>query len=179
MKWLILLGLLASLSLLVSQMARAGELPKVGEGAPDFDLPDQNGVRHNLGEFAGKWLVLYFYPKDDTPGCTQEACAFRDDLHKLAALGAQVVGISVDASDSHAEFAKKYHLPFPLLADKSAEVAARYGALMNLWLFKFAKRYTFLIDPQGKIVKVYTKVETSRHSTEIIEDLQQLAAKEK
>lgn len=179
MKWLILLGLLASLSLWVSQMARAAELPKIGEPAPGFDLPDQNGVRHNLGEFAGKWLVLYFYPKDDTPGCTQEACAFRDDMHKLAAMGAQVVGISVDDSESHAEFAKKYHLPFPLLADKSAEVAARYGALTNLWLVKFAKRYTFLIDPQGKIAKVYEKVETSRHSTEIIDDLRQLAAKEK
>jgi len=179
MKWLILLGLLASLSFLVSQMVSAAELPKAGEPAPDFELPDQDGVRHNLSSFAGKWLVLYFYPKDDTPGCTQEACAFRDDLHKLTALGAQVVGISVDDSDSHAEFAKKYHLPFPLLADKSTEVAARYGALMNLWLFKFAKRYTFLIDPQGKIAKVYEKVETSRHSTEIIEDLQQLAAKEK
>ncbi len=179
MKWLILLGLLASLFLLVSQMARAAELPKVGGPAPGFDLPDQNGVRHNLGEFAGKWLVLYFYPKDDTPGCTQEACAFRDDMHKLAAMGAQVVGISVDDSESHAEFAKKYHLPFPLLADKSAEVAARYGALTNLWLVKFAKRYTFLIDPQGKIAKVYEKVETSRHSTEIIDDLRQLAEKEK
>ncbi len=179
MKWLILLGLLASLFLLVSQMARAAELPKVGGPAPGFDLPDQNGERHNLGEFAGKWLVLYFYPKDDTPGCTQEACAFRDDMHKLAAMGAQVVGISVDDSESHAEFAKKYHLPFPLLADKSAEVAARYGALTNLWLFKFAKRYTFLIDPQGKIAKVYEKVETSRHSTEIIDDLRQLAAKGK
>ena len=179
MKWLILLGLLASLFLLVSQMARAAELPKVGEPAPGFDLPDQNGVRHNLGEFAGKWLVLYFYPKDDTPGCTQEACAFRDDMHKLAAMDAQVVGISVDDSESHAGFAKKYHLPFPLLADKSAEVAARYGALTNLWLVKFAKRYTFLIDPQGKIAKVYEKVETSRHSTEIIDDLRQLAAKEK
>ena len=179
MKWLILLGLLASLFLLVSQMARAAELPKVGGPAPGFDLPDQNGERHNLGEFAGKWLVLYFYPKDDTPGCTQEACAFRDDMHKLAAMGAQVVGISVDDSESHAEFAKKYHLPFPLLADKSAEVAARYGALTNLWLVKFAKRYTFLIDPQGKIAKVYEKVETSRHSTEIIDDLRQLAAKGK
>ena len=179
MKWLILFGLLASLSLLVSQMAHAAELPKVGEPAPNFDLPDQDGVRHNLGEFAGKWLVLYFYPKDDTPGCTQEACAFRDDLHKLTALGAQVVGVSVDDSESHAEFAKKYHLPFPLLADKSTGVAARYGALTDLWLFKFAKRYTFLIDPQGKIAKVYEKVETSRHSTEIIEDLKQLAAKEK
>lgn len=179
MKWLILFGLFAALALAVSQMARAGELPKVGEVAPDFELPDQDGVKHNLNEFAGKWLVLYFYPKDDTPGCTQEACSFRDDLHKLTALGAQVVGISVDDSDSHAEFARKYHLPFPLLADKSTEVTARYGALMNLWLFKVAKRYTFLIDPQGKIAKVYEKVETSRHSTEIIEDLKQLTAKGK
>ncbi|MGE5758273.1 MAG: redoxin domain-containing protein, partial [Sideroxydans sp.] len=85
----------------------------------------------------------------------------------------------VDDSDSHAEFAKKYHLPFPMLADKSTEVAARYGSLMNLGLFKFAKRYTFLIDPQGKIAKVYEKVETSKHSQEIIEDLQQLIEKGK
>jgi len=179
MKWLILFGLFGALALVVSQMARAGELPKVGESAPDFDLPDQNGVKHTLQEFAGQWLVLYFYPKDDTPGCTQEACAFRDDLHKLTALGAQVVGISVDDGASHAEFAKKYHLPFPLLADKSTEVAARYGALMNLGLFKFAKRYTFLIDRQGKVARVYEKVETSRHSTEIIEDLKQLIEKGK
>ena len=179
MKWLILFGLFAALALLVSQMARAGELPKVGAAAPDFDLPDQNGERHTLKEYAGKWLVLYFYPKDDTPGCTQEACAFRDDLHKLAALGAQVVGISVDDSASHAEFARKYHLLFPLLADQSAEVAARYGALMNLGFFKVARRYTFLIDPQGKIAKVYQKVETSKHSTEIIEDLKKLTEKGK
>ena len=179
MKWLILFGLFATLALMVTQMARAGELPKVGETAPDFELPDQNGLSHNLQEFTGKWLVLYFYPKDDTPGCTQEACAFRDDLHKLTALGAQVVGISVDDGDSHAEFAKKYHLPFPLLADKSAEVAAKYGSLTNLGLIKFAKRYTFLIDPQGKVAKVYVKVETSKHSTEIIEDLKTLTGKGK
>lgn len=179
MKWLILFGSLAALMLLLGQMARAGELPKVGAAAPDFDLPDQNGERHTLKEYAGKWLVLYFYPKDDTPGCTQEACAFRDDLHKLTALGAQVVGISVDDSESHAEFAKKYHLPFPLLADSSADVAARYGALMNLGLFKVARRYTFLIDPQGKVAKVYLKVETSRHSTEIIEELKKINTKGK
>jgi peroxiredoxin Q/BCP len=179
MKWLILSGLFAALALALNQMARAGELPKVGEAAPDFELPDQNGVKHTLQGYAGKWLVLYFYPKDDTPGCTQEACAFRDDLHKLAALGAQVVGISVDDSNSHAEFAKKYHLPFPLLADQSAEVAARYGALRNLGFFKIARRYTFLIDPQGKLAKVYLKVETSRHSKEIIEDLKQLIEKGK
>lgn len=177
MKWMILLGLLASLTLLVSQLARAGETPKVGESAPGFKLLDQDGKTHQLQDFTGKWLVLYFYPKDDTPGCTQEACAFRDDLHKLKALGAQVVGISVDDGASHAEFAKKYHLPFPLLVDKSTEVAELYGALMNLGLLKYAKRYTFLIDPQGKVAKVYLKVETSRHSTEIIEDLKQLSTK--
>jgi peroxiredoxin Q/BCP len=179
MKWLILSGLFAALAMLVTQMARAGELPKVGEAAPDFELPDQNGVSHNLKEFTGKWLVLYFYPRDDTPGCTQEACAFRDDLHKLKALGAQVVGISVDDSSSHAEFAEKYHLPFPLLADKTAGVAERYGALLNLIVFRIAKRYTFLIDPQGKVAKVYLKVETSKHSTEIIEDLKTLTGKGK
>ncbi len=179
MKWLILSGLFAALAMALVQMARAGELPKVDEAAPDFDLPDQDGVRHTLREYAGKWLVLYFYPKDDTPGCTREACAFRDDMHKLKESGAQVVGISVDDSRSHAAFAQKYHLPFTLLADDSAEVAARYGALLNLGLFKVAKRYTFLIDPQGKVAKVYVKVETSKHSQEIIDDLKQLIEKGK
>jgi peroxiredoxin Q/BCP len=179
MKWLILFGLLAALTLLAMRMVRAGELPKAGEAAPDFALSDQHGVRHELKQYAGKWLVLYFYPKDDTPGCTQEACAFRDDLHKLTALGAVVIGISVDDSASHAEFAEKYHLPFPLLADKSGAVAARYGALLDMVLFKVAKRYTFLIDPQGRIAKVYLKVETSRHSTDVIEDLKAMIAKGK
>lgn len=177
MKWLILLGFLGTLALLVSRVALAGEVPKAGQAAPDFSLPDQNGQMHSLKDYAGKWLVLYFYPKDDTPGCTQEACAFRDDLHQLAALGAQVVGVSVDDSSSHAEFAKKYHLPFPLLADSKAEVAASYGVLLNLAVFKMARRYTFLIDPQGRISKVYDKVETSRHSREIIEDLKRMDGK--
>ena len=174
MKWLILLGLLGTLLLALVRMAQAAELPKPGQNAPDFSLPDQDGRLHKLTDYSGKWLVLYFYPKDDTPGCTQEACTFRDDLHLLTALGAVVVGVSADDSNSHAEFAKKYHLPFPLLADKGAEVAARYGAQANFGLFKLVKRYTFLINPQGKISKVYDKVETSRHSREIIEDLKGL-----
>ena len=177
MKWLVLAGLLGMMILLVSRMAQAGEVPKVGEAAPDFNLPDQHGQMHTLHEYAGKWLVLYFYPKDDTPGCTQEACAFRDDLHQLTELGAQVVGISVDDSNSHAEFAKKYHLPFPLLADKTTEVAQHYGVLLNMILIKVARRYTFLIDPQGRINRVYDKVETSRHSREIIEDMKRVAGK--
>ncbi len=177
MKWLaIIIALIVFAALLVARAARAGELPEVGKPAPDFNLPDQNGKYHTLREYRGKWLVLYFYPKDDTPGCTQEACAFRDDLNQISELGAQVVGVSVDDTDSHAEFAKKYHLPFPLLADKTAATADEYGALMNLWLIKFARRYTFLIDPQGNVSKVYLSVETSRHSKQIIDDLKKLAA---
>jgi peroxiredoxin Q/BCP len=177
MKWLaIIIALIVFAALLVARAARAGELPEVGKPAPDFNLPDQNGKYHTLREYRGKWLVLYFYPKDDTPGCTQEACAFRDDLNQISELGAQVVGVSVDDTDSHAEFAKKYHLPFPLLADKTAAAADEYGALMNLWLIKFARRYTFLIDPQGNVSKVYLSVETSRHSKQIIDDLKKLTA---
>ncbi len=175
MKWLaIVVVLVVFAALFVARAARAGDLPEVGKPAPDFNLPDQNGKQHTLQEYHGKWLVLYFYPKDDTPGCTQEACAFRDDLNLITELGAQVVGVSVDDSNSHAEFAKKYHLPFPLLADKTTETADRYGALMNLLLIKVARRYTFLIDPQGNVGKVYLSVETSRHSKQIIDDLKQL-----
>ena len=120
--------------------------------------------------------MLYFYPKDDTPGCTEQACKFRDDLHQLTALGAQVVGVSVDDTASLAEFAKKYNLPFPLLADSKAEIAARYDSLTNMGIIKFAKRNTFLIDPQGRIAKVYLSASTSRNSIEVIEDLKKLKA---
>ena len=167
---------LAMLAVIVMWMRLgcAGERPQVGQPAPLFSLPDQNGKVHSLDEYKGRWVVLYFYPKDDTPGCTQEACTFRDDLHKLTALGAQVIGVSVDDSASHAEFARKYHLPFPLLADKEGRIAASYGALMNLGLIRFARRYTFLIDPQGKVAKSYLKVDTSRHSREIVDDIARL-----
>ncbi len=179
MKWLILAGLFAALMLTLYRIARPGEPPKAGHAAPDFELPDQNGLRHSLKEFTGKWLVLYFYPKDDTPGCTQEACRFRDDRQLLADLGAEVVGISVDDSDSHAAFARKYRLPFTLLADESGEVAARYRCLLDFGFFRIARRYTFLVDPQGKVAKVYVKVETSRHSQEVVEDLKLLSGKGK
>ncbi len=178
MKWFaVVVTLVVCAALFVARAARAAELPEEGKPAPGFSLPDQNGRLHTLQDYHGKWLVLYFYPKDDTPACTQEACAFRDDMNQITELGAQVVGISVDDTDSHAEFAKKYHLPFPLLADKTTETADRYGALMNLWIIKVARRYTFLIDPQGNIGKVYLSVETSRHSKQIIDDLIKLTAK--
>jgi thioredoxin-dependent peroxiredoxin len=149
----------------------ASATPKIGEPAPDFNLPNAKSEMLNLASFKGNWLVLYFYPKNDTPGCTKEACRFRDDLHKLEKLGAKVVGVSVDDGASHAEFAKKYNLPFPLLSDKDGLVASKYGALTNLVFFKMAKRYTFLIDPQGVLQKSYLSVDTSRHSQQIIDDL--------
>lgn len=166
--------LIVSAALLVARAARPGILPTEGAPAPGFSLPDQHDQTHSLEDYRGHWLVLYFYPRDDTPGCTQEACTFRDDLHQLAELGAQVVGVSVDDSYSHAAFAEKHHLPFTLLADRKGKVADSYGALMNLTFVKLACRYTYLIDPQGNLAKVYLRVETSRHSQEIIEDLKKL-----
>lgn len=146
----------------------------VGSTAPYFDLEDSNGQRVNLHQFKHQWLVLYFYPKDDTPGCTKEACNFRDDMHKLEKLGAKVVGVSVDDQQSHIAFSKKYSLPFPLLADVGGKVADAYGALTSIGPVKMAKRYTFLIDPDSKIAKTYLNVEASKHSQQIIDDLEQL-----
>lgn len=154
--------------------AHAADVPAVGMGAPEFVLKDQSGKQQSLLNYRGKWVVLYFYPKDDTPGCTEQACKFRDDLATLTALGAQVLGISVDDSASHAKFAAKYNLPFPLLADEGGAVAKAYGAFSDWGVFTYAKRYTFLIDPQGKIAKTYLKVDTSKHSLDIINDLKQL-----
>ncbi|MCA3239329.1 MAG: peroxiredoxin [Curvibacter sp.] len=147
---------------------------QAGQAAPDFELPDQQGKIRKLADWRGKWLVLYFYPKNDTPGCTTEACNFRDDWLLLQDLGADVVGVSVDTSASHAAFAQKYKLPFPLLADAKGEIAARYGALSDWKVMKFAKRQTFIIDPQGRIARIYRSVDSERHSVEIVADLRQL-----
>ena len=175
MKILLLLIAIIALIFLISHQSQAAEIPKLGDKAPDFSLPDQNGQIKKLSDFSGQWVVLYFYPKDDTPGCTKEACSFRDDLASLEKLGAKVLGVSIDNSDSHAKFASKYHLPFSLLADSDGKVAESYGALNNLLVIKIAKRYTFLINPSGKIAKVYLSVDTSRHSQEIIDDLKKNA----
>jgi peroxiredoxin Q/BCP len=154
--------------------AFAGEMLQIGSPAPDFNLNDAKGQSHKLSNYIGHYVVLYFYPKDDTPGCTKEACQFRDDLAQLEKLGAKVVGVSVDDSDSHAKFAEKYHLPFPLLADTDGKVAKSYGALSDLFVIKIAKRYTFLIDSKGNIAKIYTNVDTSKHSQQIIDDLKKI-----
>ena len=174
-KWLLLAFLLGVALLLWRSAAFAqSNLPQVGAQAPGFSLPDQNGGLRTDADFRGKWLVLYFYPKDDTPGCTQQACAFRDDLQRLAALGAEIVGVSVNDTASHQAFATKYSLPFPLLADAQGELARRYGSLLDLGLIRFARRNTFVIDPQGRVAKVYLNANTSRNSQEVIDDLKQM-----
>jgi peroxiredoxin Q/BCP len=130
-----------------------------------------------LSDYRGQWVVLYFYPKDDTPHCTTEACQFRDDAFQLHQLGAVVLGVSVDDTDSHAEFAKKHHLAFPLLADRGGVVADSYGSITNLLVIKFAKRNTFIINPTGKIAKVYVSVDAQQHAKSVLQDLTALSAK--
>jgi peroxiredoxin Q/BCP len=166
-------GLLASLSRLGHADAR-GDPPAVGQPAPPFALPDQNGRIHQLTDYAGKWLVVYFYPKDDTPGCTKEACRFRDDIAQLRALGVQLVGISLDSSESHDRFAKKFNLPFPLLADDGGTVAKRYDSYWSFLFIHVARRHTFIIDPLGRIAKIYRKVDSATHSAVVIANITEL-----
>ena len=172
MKTRAILALLMAAMLFFANHGAHAAGPKVGEAAPDFSLPDQNGQTHKLSDYRGKWLVLYFYVKDDTPGCTEQACKYRDDIHQLSELGAQVVGVSVDNTASHADFAKKYSLPFPLLSDDKGETAARYDSLRGDG--SLAKRNTFLIDPKGRIARIYLSASTSRNSAEVIDDLKKL-----
>lgn len=147
---------------------------KEGEPAPAFELADQYQKTRKLADYRGKWVVLYFYPKDDTPGCTTEACHFRDDIIRIRELNAEVLGVSVDNAESHAKFAEKHGLPFPLLSDNDASVAKSYGSLFSLGPIKIAKRHSFIIDPEGRIVKIYRDVNPDGHSDEIIRDLEAL-----
>jgi peroxiredoxin Q/BCP len=146
----------------------------IGQQAPAFSLTDQSGKQRSSGEFRGKWLVLYFYPKAGTPGCTEEACSFRDDIVVLRALGAEVVGVSTDSVDAIQAFGKQHDLPFTLLADVDGKVAGDYDALVNLKVAKFAKRYTYLVDPAGKVVKFYKDVDTKTYAKTIAADLRAL-----
>lgn len=147
---------------------------QVGQPAPPFALKDQSGALHRLSDYAGRWLVVYFYPKDDTPGCTKEACHFRDDIAKLHAMGVQLLGISLDSTESHDKFAAKFKLPFPLLADDGGDVAKRYDAYWSFLFIHVARRHTFIIDPAGRIAKIYREVDPDSHSAQVIADLRQL-----
>ena len=147
---------------------------KVGSKAPNFNLSDQNSIQHQLSDYEGSWVILYFYPKDDTPGCTTQACDFRDAVKRIIASKSNVFGVSLDSVESHKRFADKNNLPFSLLSDESGEVSEAYDSLNNFMSFKSAKRNTFIIDPDGKVAKIYLSVKPSTHSQMVLNDLNQL-----
>ena len=148
---------------------------KVGGAAPDFEGATADGTRLGLKDFIGKKnVVLYFYPKDDTPGCTKEACSFRDNLQPIRSLGAEIVGVSLENVDSHKKFAAKYSLSFPLISDKDKRIARAYGTLRDTGTS--TNRMTFLIDRQGKIARIFPKVDVTKHTEEVVAALKELTA---
>ena len=152
----------------------SAEQPEVGNPAPGFELRDQNGEIHSLEDYRDRWVTLYFYPKDDTPGCTTEACEFRDNIFEFKDLNCQVLGVSLDDTDSHAEFAEKYSLPFPLLADTEGQTSSAYGVKTKMFGLTVAKRQTFLIDPDGNVAVHYEEVDPDTHSEQVLTDLRRL-----
>jgi|SRR5580704_7679988 peroxiredoxin Q/BCP len=149
-------------------------LPSAGSAAPEFTLASQEGASVSLKDYRGSWVVLYFYPKDQTPGCTREAHNFQADQSKYAERHAVILGVSLDSVDSHKKFCAKEGLNFKLLADRDGKVSSAYGSLTNFGVVKFAKRNSFLIDPSGKVAKAYTSVDPARHSEEVLAALDQL-----
>lgn len=149
-----------------------------GQKAPAFSLPDETGTIHTLAKYKGSWVVLYFYPKDDTPGCTVEACSFRDNLPEFKKMDAVILGVSTDSIKSHHKFSEKFKLPFTLLADEDKTVVNAYG----VWAKKkfMGREYlgvlrtSFLIDPKGVIAKIYKNVKPAEHTEEVLNDLKKL-----
>jgi peroxiredoxin Q/BCP len=170
----LLLTVVAAPTFAADAAAAAPTGPVVGQTAPDFHLQDQKGEWHTLAQERGKWTVLYFYPKDFTPGCTTEVCTFRDDIIALRKAGADVFGVSLDDVKSHAEFAEKYHVPFRLLSDADQSVAKNYGVLTSKLGMSYARRETFLIDPQGVVAKRYKNVDPKENSKQVLADLAEL-----
>ncbi len=149
--------------------------PDVGSAAPPFRLQDQKGTWHSLEDYRGKWLVLYFYPKDATPGCTTQACEFRDNIFAFRDAGAVILGVSVDDVESHKKFAEEHGLPFTILADAEKKTARDYGVLGTIYGMEVAKRETFLIDPKGNVAKHYPDVDPKGHSQLVLKDLKDLS----
>ena len=169
LKSIITVSIIAFL-LIVSSSSIAGL--KVGDKAPNFSLQDQNNITHTLSDYEGQWVVLYFYPKDDTPGCTTQACDFRDAVKRIIASKSVVFGLSLDSVASHKLFAEKYNLPFSLLADEKGEVSKLYDSLRKL--LGYAKRNTFIVNPKGNIAKIYLSVDPKTHSEMVLSDLSSL-----
>jgi thioredoxin-dependent peroxiredoxin len=167
-KYVFLLAFAVVAVVACNRVSAVSELPAVGAAAPGFNLTTNEGKQVSLNDFKGKWVVLYFYPKDFTQGCTIEARNFQRDLAKYEAVNAVILGVSVDNADSHKEFCAKEGLNFKLLADTDAKVSEQYGSVMEYNGAKLSARNTFLIDPQGKIVKVFEKVKVAAHSEEVL-----------
>ena len=170
------LALIALCTVAVAADEAALQAPQVGQPAPAFRLQDQDGKWQTLEAYRGMWVVLYFYPKDFTSGCTTEVCAYRDDVTQLRSAGAQVLGVSLDDVKSHSEFAAKYHVPFPLLSDADKSVAKSYGVLASKLGFHYARRDTFVIDPKGAVAKHYENVDPKENVKQVLADLATLKA---
>jgi len=166
------LTVILALVFIFKKTAFGAEDKLLGKAAPEFKLKNSYGELVSLEQFKGEWLLIFFYPKDDTPGCTKEACSLRDNFTEIKKLNANVVGISIDSSDSHKEFKEKYNLPFMLLSDPDGAIAKKYGALNNFFILKLAKRQSFIIDPRGFVRRVYRDVSPSNHAQEIKNDLE-------
>ena len=168
------ISIVLAAALLLIGTSSPAEQVRTGEPAPDFELKDQSGTLHSIEDYRGRWVALYFYPKDDTPGCTTEACEFRDNIFAFKNADCQILGVSLDDAESHKEFSEKYGLPFPLLADTEGTTAEAYGVKTKFLGMTIAKRQTFLIDPQGNVAKHYEKVDPATHSQQILADLEAL-----
>ena len=171
MKKIFLSGIIGLSTLALVQAAETQKQPAAGTSAPDFSLTTSDGSQISLKDYRGKWVVLYFYPKDFTSGCTMEARNFQRDLAKFEQSGAVVLGVSVDTAQSHKDFCAKEGLNFKLLADPDAKVSTEYGSVMDYKGEKLAARNTFIINPQGEIAKVYTGVKPADHSEQVLKDL--------
>jgi len=176
---MVLVNVLVLLGLILAggayrMVSASGQAPAVGSVAPNFTLNSQDGKAVRLDEYRGKWVVLYFYPKDFTSGCTTEAHNFQRDLAQYEAKNAVILGVSVDSADSHQKFCTKEGLNFKLLADTKHEVSAEYGSILNLGVKKLSARHTFLVNPQGVIVMEYMDVRAAKHSEEVLAALGEL-----
>jgi peroxiredoxin Q/BCP len=173
-KYAFLLAFAIVAALACNRVSAVNELPAVGAAAPGFNLTTNEGKQVSLNDFKGKWVVLYFYPKDFTQGCTIEARNFQRDIAKYEAVNAVILGVSVDNEQSHKDFCAKEGLNFKLLADTEAKVSEQYGSVMEYNGAKLSARNTFIIDPQGKVVKVFEKVKVAAHSEEVLAALASL-----
>jgi peroxiredoxin Q/BCP len=177
MKYAFVLAFALVAVLACNRVSAVNEIPAVGNAAPAFTLTTNEGKQVSLNDFKGKWVVLYFYPKDFTSGCTIEARNFQRDLAKYQAANAVILGVSVDTAESHKEFCAKEGLNFKLLADTEAKTSADYGSIMEYNGAKLSARNTFIIDPSGKIAKVFEKVKVQSHSEEVLAALAELQKK--